>query len=362
MNFIHKLIFISLFHISFLSLSAQPTPSVDSIPETLSVGVYHAPPFMIKSEQGMWDGISIDLWRHVADELNITYELVETSGDTVLSQIEKGTVDIALAENANSEDGDWVDFSQIYYISYIGVVSDATTQSLMNIFKGIFSQRFFQIVLFISILLLIVGTAIWLIERTSNEDHFGGERRFWHGIGSGFWWAGVTMTTIGYGDKAPVTFWGRAVALIWMLVAMAVTSSLTAAVVSAVGGGQNGFVQIPNDLKDMEVGSIAHSPSADYLNQHQIDFQDFDAPQEAVDALKKREIGAFVYNVASLQYLSKENQSLHSRVQPTQLNPRFFAFAFQKDHPLKEALNQKLLIKLNDDSWPALLNRYMPQE
>ncbi|WP_367182700.1 ion channel [uncultured Christiangramia sp.] len=32
-------------------------------------------------------------------------------------------------------------------------------------------------------------------------------------IGSGFWWAGVTMITIVYGDKAPVTFWGRAIAL-----------------------------------------------------------------------------------------------------------------------------------------------------
>ncbi len=353
-----------LFYICFTSIIAFPSTArsfqaPDTVQGSYKVGVFESPPFMIKSQQGQWDGISVDLWRFVADELNIMYELVETQPGQVIAQIENGALDMALALNANGEDAKRVSFSQVYYIAYMGVVSD-TMQSLMSIFQGIFTQRFFRIVLFISILLLVVGTLIWLIERKANEDNFGGERNFWHGIGAGFWWAGVTMTTIGYGDKAPITFGGRAVALVWMLVAMAVTSSLTAAVVSAVGMGKSGYLQIPNDLKDKKVGSVVQSPAADYLQQHQVDFKTYEEPRQAMEALKQKEIEAFVFNLASLKYLSKEYAQFRSKVQPTQLNPRFFAFAMRQDFPLQKALDRALLKKVNDDSWPALLQRYLP--
>lgn len=48
-----------------------------------------------------------------------------------------------------------------------------------------------------------------------------------------FWWAFVTMTTVGYGDRFPVTPWGRVVAMVLMAVGVGVFGVLTSYLASA---------------------------------------------------------------------------------------------------------------------------------
>lgn len=49
-------------------------------------------------------------------------------------------------------------------------------------------------------------------------------------LGDALWWATTTVTTVGYGDRFPVTTEGRFVALALMLVGIALIGSVTAAV------------------------------------------------------------------------------------------------------------------------------------
>jgi voltage-gated potassium channel len=49
-------------------------------------------------------------------------------------------------------------------------------------------------------------------------------------FGDAVWWAATTVTTVGYGDRYPVTAAGRFVAVALMLVGVAVVGSVTAAV------------------------------------------------------------------------------------------------------------------------------------
>ncbi len=62
------------------------------------------------------------------------------------------------------------------------------------------------------------------------EDHAAGSNI--HSYADSLWWAVVTVTTVGYGDRFPVTVGGRAVAVILMLVGIGLIGTLTATVAS----------------------------------------------------------------------------------------------------------------------------------
>jgi voltage-gated potassium channel len=73
-------------------------------------------------------------------------------------------------------------------------------------------------------------------------------------LGDGLWWAMVTVTTVGYGDMAPVTTVGRTVAVVLMLGGIAllgvVTATMSSWLVEIVSGG-------PWDDLDGEGGDAA---------------------------------------------------------------------------------------------------------
>lgn len=60
------------------------------------------------------------------------------------------------------------------------------------------------------------------------------------GLPDGIWWAIVTAATVGYGDIAPVTLWGRLIAVILMLTGVGFISTLAASITAHfVGQGEN---------------------------------------------------------------------------------------------------------------------------
>jgi voltage-gated potassium channel len=54
-----------------------------------------------------------------------------------------------------------------------------------------------------------------------------------HSIGSALWWALTTVTTVGYGDKFPITTTGRVTAAVLMFVGIGLVGCITAAVAAA---------------------------------------------------------------------------------------------------------------------------------
>jgi len=75
-------------------------------------------------------------------------------------------------------------------------------------------QSLYALVLTLGILVIVLSTALYLIENAAQPEMF-------KSVANSMWWGIVTMTTTGYGDMAPVTWIGRVIGACAMLVGIA---------------------------------------------------------------------------------------------------------------------------------------------
>jgi voltage-gated potassium channel len=92
--------------------------------------------------------------------------------------------------------------------------------------KRLLTQHGLHYVLLAVVILVFAGAAAELhYEQTAPHSNI-------HSYGDALWWAIVTVTTVGYGDRFPVTTGGRGVAVVLMLVGIGLIGVITANVAS----------------------------------------------------------------------------------------------------------------------------------
>jgi len=154
-----------------------------------------------------------------------------------------------------------------YYspVSRAGVIPpntlDVTTAVVLAFSKpDLWSQLFFWI-----LLSLFVANILWLIEgRGQKNKDF--RSNYTLGVFDGFYWSGVTTSTVGYGDKVPKNSAGKCVTLIWMLFGFFFTLTVSATLTSLVTISQ--LTPPPLSIEDFRaesVGVIKHFPLIDQL-------------------------------------------------------------------------------------------------
>ena len=339
-----------------LLLTAQSDTTSNSSGK-LRVGVVDSPPYCIKDEQGNWDGLSVRLWRKVAEETEMTFDLIELRSDEEpREKLRSGDIDVSLHTELSPERVGEVQFMQHHHTSNLAVALPKQT-TLVTTLKAFFTKQLLFIVLGLAALLLIIGTLIYFVERSDNEDDFGGERSTIQGIGSGFWWAGVTMTTIGYGDKAPKTIAGRAVAMFWMLMAIGISATLTAAIVNA-SNAQN-TVSFPDDLSKKKVVAVENSPAADFLRERGIEFTPVEETLDGLTRLSNSEIDIFVGSSAEVNYQVNNNDNLSASVQSTDARPISFALALRPDDQRAPDIDRAVISYISSANWLDVKNQYL---
>jgi ABC-type amino acid transport substrate-binding protein len=247
--------------------------------QTLRVGVPADPPYAIHDPSGVTSGMAVELLTLAAQVAEIDLELRPIDGDPLEALAEHDLILPVSATVAREAGGD---LSLPLHTATLGVAREGG--GLWQTVTGVLNLDFLRIVAGVSALLLFVGALVWLLERRKNPEMF--HERPLRGLGDGFWWAGVTLTTIGYGDKAPATLPGRAVAMLWMLMGLAVSASLTATIVSATGVGR-AAPDLPEALRGERVVVVEGGQAARFAEGRGLDLMvvpDMEAAVTAVSA------------------------------------------------------------------------------
>ncbi|WP_299816831.1 ion channel [uncultured Jannaschia sp.] len=334
-----------------LPLLLLPLPALS---QTVSVGVIDAPPFAIRDETGVHTGLAVDLFRLVAERAEIDFELAAVPDDPVAALARH---DIILPVEADRALETAADLTHPVYTATLGYASQAGSGPLAVV-RGLMTLEFLRIIASVAALLLAVGAAVWLIERRQNKEMFREDMR--RGLGDGFWWAGVTLTTIGYGDKAPITVAGRAVAMVWMLTGLAVSASLTAAVVT-LAGGEGGDPDLPEALANRETVVIEDSAAAEFLDGRGVISERVPDAAMALRLVAEAKADVAVGAAPRLQW--QNDRAGHDlRVRTTTWDPVLVAMAVEEGDPLRETLNRALLDVLTSEAGQEIVRRYLPDD
>ncbi|MEO0527342.1 MAG: transporter substrate-binding domain-containing protein [Bacteroidota bacterium] len=343
----------------------QPLIAQESLSQTekriLRVGYTSAPPFIIQDGNRL-EGINIWLWERVAQDLGLEYEIVQMGFSDMLDSLKTGGIDVSVNPlTITSERSKHMEFTHSFFASNstIAISETSSLQKLTQFLHGFFNRNFIKGIGVLLIIIFLFGISAWFFERKKNPLHF---RPGPKGIWDGLWWAAVTLTTVGYGDKAPKSKSGKITALMLMFGGLLFISGLTASIASSLT--VNKLTSSPdsfNEFKELPVGSIRNSSANGFLKDHFFkDIRTYDGVTLGLLDLKNKKIDAFLYDEPILKYRIKKDSSLvNIQLLPVKFDVQFYAFGLPKDKiALEQFISQKILEIIETQEWQIILNEY----
>ena len=329
--------------------------------EPLRVAVYDLAPYGSVGPDGEFQGVSVELWRRVAEEIGRQYRLTPVAQmDAILSGLEQGRFDAAVgAITITPERAARINFSYPAHRSGVAVAlrREAGPVSALVAY-GLVAVELSSLIAGMLALLLAIGVAMWFIERPSRSAD--APESSVVTLRDGIYWAVVTMTTVGYGDKTPKTPVGRFVAIVWMLSSVALVSLLSASLVSRLTAEQveSSAPFTESDLAGKKLAAVASSSGAEYLDTLRLPHAKYATLREALAAVAEGDADAVVNSVGALRYMAAARFPKTFRIPGNLLAPAYMAIALPENSPLKKLVDRALMRITASPEWRSLEDRY----
>ena len=320
----------------------------DALAQTLRVGVSGAPPFVMKEDDAL-RGISLQIWDQTADSLNRPYELVPfPTTEANLDAVVNGQVDLAIGPISITPDrlaNPKIDFTQPYFHGTEDLLLPLRTPGLLARLRPFFGWAALSSAGGLLLLLFLVGNLIWLAERRRNADQF--PRQYLKGVGNGMWFALVTLTTVGYGDRAPLSKTGRAIAGVWMVMSLLALSSITAGLASAFTVSLTRLdpagIRDITDLRGKTVAVVDGTTSQTWAKIYGARALTASTLKEAIDLLGMSKVDGVIFDGAPLRYYLQQNPGAPYKMAPFSLANQTYGFVLPIDSPMRTPIDVVLL-------------------
>ncbi|MEZ4264009.1 MAG: transporter substrate-binding domain-containing protein [Polyangiaceae bacterium] len=311
----------------------------------LRVGVAGDPPFVVERDEDL-TGIAVELFREAAKESHLEFDMVkvETVPEGLLA-VQHGDIDVLVGDvSITAARVERMRFSQPYFRSSLGVATmRSETASFASKLTPFFSKSFFAATAVLLAVLCGVGTLVWLVERKKNPEQFPVAPA--RGIANGVWFALVTMTTVGYGDRAPVTPLGRIISGVWMVIALITASSLTAGIATALtlASLAQGGIENIDQLAREKVAVVSGTPAVDFAKQTRVRVVPVENMEEGIEKLMIGEVKGVLFDKPQLIFFAREHPDKDIVVSRASYQPQGYGFALPLETQHQHALNLALL-------------------
>ena len=317
-------------------------------PKVIRVGVSGSAPFVISDSDGL-EGISIQIWEETASRLDRPFVYVpQPNSKANIEAVGQGDVDLAIGPISITPDrlaNPKIDFTQPYFHGEEGLMIPMRPPSLWSRFSPFFGWAALSSLGGLMVLLFVVGNLIWLAERRRNPEHF--PRPYFKGVGNGMWFALVTLTTVGYGDRAPTSRTGRTIAGVWMLMSLLALSSITAGLASAftvsLSKLEPSTIRERSDLRDKSVAVVVGTTSETWARLYGAQPKQADTLPKAIALLAAGDVDAVLFDAAPMRYYLQQNPEAPFKMAPFALATQTYGFVLPVDNALRTPIDVELL-------------------
>jgi len=346
------------FRIFCVCLLLFPCIALGEESQHIKIAIKEFPPLVLSETKGL----CIDMAAVICDRNGLVPEFVMYKNvPEFLDAVKKGEAQLGFAGITITADREkFVDFSQPFFDSGLIIAIHSSRAGRFTHFTTVMLRVIgFSLIIFL-VGLTIVAHIIWWLEKDDGNER-GFSTKYRKGIVDAYWWAVVTMTTVGYGDKCPRKISGRLVAAVWMIIGIMWFAAFTATLSTALTLDrlQPGTIRNITDLNQRRVAVIEGTTTETYLRYYNIEMVFSDSLGEMINRLKDDQVDAVIYDAPPLQYIAKNDKNIQVVGEIFAEQRYGVVFPEDGDERLKEIFNREIIKMRQNGEFKKIYDKWL---